>query len=62
MDNVAIDENGALWVAGFPSALAYVDHVQSCGSNPAPSTAFRMTLNTGRSAFFGEKFKIDKVR
>lgn len=62
MDNVVIDQNGALWVAGFPSPLAFVDHVLSGGSIPAPSTALRVTLNTGPSAFFGEKFKIDKVR
>lgn len=30
-------------------------------SIPAASSALRITLNTGRSAFFGEKYKIDKV-
>jgi hypothetical protein len=31
-------------------------------SIPSASTAFRMALNTGRSAFFGEKYALHKVR
>jgi hypothetical protein len=30
-------------------------------SIPSPSSAYRMTLNTGRSAFFGEKYNHYKV-
>lgn len=61
MDNVDIDENGAVWAASFPKAVDYLYHVMSDGVLPSPSTALRFTLNTGRSAFFGERFKIDRV-
>jgi hypothetical protein len=30
-------------------------------SVPAPSSALRMSINTGPGAFYGEKYKVDKA-
>lgn len=60
IDNLSVDKHGAVWGAGFPKAkelAAYFDNP----ATPAASSALRFTLNTGRSAFFGEKYKVDKV-
>lgn len=59
-DNLSIDTNGALWAAGIPSGLSFL----LAFHNPkkvAPSSAIRITKNTGSNAFFGEKLKVDKV-
>lgn len=45
---------------GFPNAFTVV-HQFSDSSIFAPSSALRITINTGPQAFYGEKFKIDKI-
>ncbi|KAL0956031.1 hypothetical protein HGRIS_002204 [Hohenbuehelia grisea] len=61
LDNLAVDENGALWAAGIPDALTTVfTHFQN-PSIPAPSAGLRITLNFGPGSFYGEKYKVDKV-
>ncbi|KAG6856100.1 hypothetical protein H0H87_007436 [Tephrocybe sp. NHM501043] len=60
LDNVSIDLEGALWVAGFPNVFAWLKHF----SNPttlAASSGLRISINTGESSFYGEKHKVDKV-
>lgn len=45
---------------GLPKSLATVDHI----NNPdliAPSSVLRMSINTGESSFFGEKYLVEKV-
>ncbi|KNZ80456.1 Serum paraoxonase/arylesterase 2 [Termitomyces sp. J132] len=61
LDNASIDSDGALWIAGFPDALTFLFKHFPNPSIPAPSSALRMTLNTGSSSFFGEKYKLEKV-
>lgn len=46
---------------GFPDVFTFMFKHFSDPSVPAPSSALRMTLNTGSSSFFGEKYKLDKV-
>ncbi|KAA1472954.1 serum paraoxonase/arylesterase [Dentipellis sp. KUC8613] len=62
IDNVAVDDNGAVWGSGFPKALQFV---HACAhperGDRAPSSAIRITLNQGEGAFFGEKYKVEKV-
>ena len=60
MDNLSIDENGALWAAGIHSALSWLSAL-SDPTKVAPSSALRITKNVERNAFFGEKLKVEKV-
>jgi arylesterase/paraoxonase len=61
VDNLSIDTNGALWAAGFPDGLAFISAYHN-SEKVAPSSALRITKNTGNKAFFGEKLKVEKVR
>ncbi|KAF5385826.1 hypothetical protein D9615_002466 [Tricholomella constricta] len=61
LDNAAIDSDGVLWVAGFPNAFTLLFKHFSNPSIPAPSSALRLTINTGPASFYGEKYKLDKV-
>ncbi|KAI0256143.1 serum paraoxonase/arylesterase [Lactifluus subvellereus] len=60
VDNLSIDENGALWAATIPSALRFLSAYHDF-EKVAPSSAFRITKNVGEKAFFGEKLKVEKV-
>jgi arylesterase/paraoxonase len=60
VDNLSVDENGALWAAGIPSAFRWLSAL-SDPAKVAPSSALRITKNIGENAFFGEKFKVEKV-
>jgi hypothetical protein len=46
--------------AAFPQAIKAVDHFVK--GTQAASAALRITINTGESSFFGEKYKVDTVR
>ena len=61
VDNLSIDENGALWGAAIPSALRFLSAYNDF-EKVAPSSALQITKNVGEKAFFGEKFKVEKVR
>ncbi|TFK44268.1 serum paraoxonase/arylesterase [Crucibulum laeve] len=61
MDNLSIDSNGQIWAAAFPNALLLVFKHFSDPSIPAPSSALRFSINTGKDAFYGEKYKVEKV-
>lgn len=60
VDNLSVDEDGALWAAGIPSAFLWLSAL-SDPAKVAPSSALRITKNVGKNAFFGEKFKVEKV-
>lgn len=61
IDNLSVDKNGAVWGAGFPQLQDVAKRHFLNSTIPGASTALRIKLNTGRSAFFGEKYKVDKV-
>lgn len=61
MDNVMVDSKGHVWVAGFPNVLRLVKEHFKDPTVLAPANAFRFTINTGPGAFYGEKFKVEKV-
>ena len=77
LDNLALDANGAIWAAGqsirswkgslfdkslgFPNVFTLIHRHSVDPSVLAPSSALCITINTGPQAFYGEKFKIDKV-
>lgn len=48
--------------SGLPDALTLVNKHFSDPSIFAPSSALRISINTGPAAFYGEKFKVEKVR
>jgi len=60
VDNLSVDEGGALWAAGIHSALTWLAAL-SDPTKVAPSSALRITKNVGENAFFGEKLKVEKV-
>jgi len=61
LDNISIDTNGALWAAGIPDLFAFISAYHNL-EKVAPSSAIRITKSVGNEAFFGEKFKVEKVR
>lgn len=56
-----VDINRHLPIA-FPKILITVGKHFEDPSLPAPSSALRFSINTGPNAFYGEKYKVDKVR
>ncbi|KAF8160653.1 hypothetical protein B0H34DRAFT_795541 [Crassisporium funariophilum] len=60
LDNLAVDADGQLWAAGIPQAKAAFAHMAD-PSRQSPSIAARISVNTGVNAFYGEKFKVEKV-
>ncbi|EIN11802.1 serum paraoxonase/arylesterase [Punctularia strigosozonata HHB-11173 SS5] len=60
IDNLVVDENGYLWASGTVNCLQTVFKHFEDPSIIAPSSALRISLNTGRDAYFGEKYKIEK--
>jgi len=61
IDNLSIDDEGFVWAAGLSDALTLVFKHFADPSVPAPSSALRMSINTGPGAFYGEKYKVDNV-
>ncbi|KDQ53530.1 hypothetical protein JAAARDRAFT_61245 [Jaapia argillacea MUCL 33604] len=61
MDNASVDEDGIVWAAGFPDALQMVGEHFEDPTIPSPSSALAFSLNTGKDAYFGQKFKVEKV-
>jgi hypothetical protein len=47
-------------MAGLPQALTALAHMQN-PSLLSPSIAARISINTGPNAFYGEKYKVEKV-
>jgi len=60
LDNLAVDADGQLWAAGIPKALAAFAHMLN-PSLLSPSVATRISINTGPNAFYGEKYKVEKI-
>ncbi len=60
LDNLSVDEEGALWAAGVPSAVRWLSALRD-PAQVAPSSALRITKNIGGNAYFGEKLKVEKV-
>jgi len=60
VDNLSLDRNGALFVTFHPKGADTLKRMKDL-SQRAASGVYRMTLNTGESAYFGEKFKLDIV-
>lgn len=62
MDNVSVDSQGHVWAGALPNALKLVfEHFPDPRNVNVPSSALRFSINTGPDAFFGQKFKVDKV-
>lgn len=62
MDNLSVDEEGAVWAAGFPKAFAVIDQMKNPHPKAgAPAVALRITKNKGQGAFYGEKYKVERM-
>lgn len=44
LDNISVDEDGLLWIAGIVDTLAMVKHFTNPGHPQAPSSALRVTV------------------
>ncbi|KAF8198076.1 hypothetical protein BJ912DRAFT_56680 [Pholiota molesta] len=60
IDNLSIDADGQLWAAAVPKLWTAFQHMKS-PSLPSPSLALRISINTGPNAFYGEKYKVEKM-
>jgi len=58
--DLSIDEDGMVWAAGLPSVTKLEKQITN-PSISAPSSALRISLNTGEGVFYGHKYKIEKV-
>ncbi|KAJ3505043.1 hypothetical protein NLJ89_g7625 [Agrocybe chaxingu] len=77
LNNLALDADGQLWAAGMttfssldqriqgstaaPQTLTACHHLEDPESKQSPSAALRISINTGPNAFYGEKFKVQKM-
>lgn len=62
IDNLMVDSKGAIWAAGMPKILLTTKHITDPTQTIfAPSSVFKITLNTGESSFYGEKYTVEKV-
>jgi len=60
LDNISVDSGGHLWVAGFPKGLVLQAHFEN-PKLPSPTTAIRVSLNTGPGLFYGQKYQVTKA-
>ncbi|CAK5265338.1 unnamed protein product, partial [Mycena citricolor] len=60
IDNLSMDENGAVWAAGIPIAPAMLRHIAN-PSSLSPSSAHVIAMNTGPGSFYGEKYTVTKI-
>lgn len=57
-----VDSKGAIWAAGLPNVFTTRAHIiDPTRTTSAPSSVFKITLNTGESSFYGEKYSVQKV-
>ncbi|KAF8891635.1 hypothetical protein BD779DRAFT_1512224 [Infundibulicybe gibba] len=60
-DNVMVDADGVVWAAGLSKAMTLLFKHFNNPSIPSPSSALRISINTGPASFYGEKYRVDKV-
>ncbi|CAE6435371.1 unnamed protein product [Rhizoctonia solani] len=60
IDNLAASSDGSVIAATFPKLLDLMKAVLDT-SLTAPSSAHRISLNTGRGSYYGEKYKVEKI-
>lgn len=60
-DNLAIDSNGALWVAGLTDVLGFISRKFEDPSAHVSSTGLRVTANSDLGPVYGQRYSVDKV-
>ncbi|KAJ3802966.1 hypothetical protein GGU11DRAFT_763364 [Lentinula aff. detonsa] len=60
IDNLSIDKEGTVFAAGMPKSLEVWEHTKN-SSHPSPVCAWAFSKNIGPGAFYGEKYKVQKV-
>lgn len=61
VDNLSVSPDGSVVVATFPKALDIMQGSFKNTSITAPTSAYRISINTGHDSYFGEKYKVQKV-
>lgn len=61
MDNPSVDVDGNLWIAAFPKMLQMAGTAFRDPSLVAPSAVLKVSKNTGRDAFFGQKYLVERA-
>ncbi|KAF9449175.1 serum paraoxonase/arylesterase [Macrolepiota fuliginosa MF-IS2] len=61
MDNLSIDSEGHVWAAAFPKIIKLMTETFVDPNVLVPSSALRFSINTGPGAFYGEKYKVEKL-
>lgn len=60
-DNLAIDSNGALWVAGLADVLGLIFRKFEDPSAPVSSTGLRVTVNGDLGSVHGQRYNVNKA-
>jgi len=60
LDNLSIDDDGQLLATAVPRVLLAAKHMKTPSLN-SPTLILRLSINTGPNAFYGEKYKVEKV-
>ncbi|KAJ1304412.1 hypothetical protein OPQ81_005560 [Rhizoctonia solani] len=60
IDNLAVSPDGSVIAATLPKMIDLMKAAHNT-SLTAPSSAHRISLNTGRESYFGEKYKVQKI-
>ncbi|KZS98113.1 hypothetical protein SISNIDRAFT_480898 [Sistotremastrum niveocremeum HHB9708] len=61
LDNIQVAENGDIYAAGFPDGFTIQSYFVDPFGVVCPSSAVRISKNTDRSSFFGEKYKLEVI-
>jgi hypothetical protein len=61
LDNAFTGEDGAIYIPGYVKVIVFGTQHRFNPSIQSPSSVFRITLNEGESAYYGEKYKVEKI-
>ncbi|KAG8778187.1 hypothetical protein FRC12_025117 [Ceratobasidium sp. 428] len=61
MDNLALSADGSVIAAAFPKLFHYFSGSLKNPDIPSAASVFRISINTGNSGYFGEKYKVEKI-
>ncbi|KAG8694762.1 hypothetical protein FRC09_009614, partial [Ceratobasidium sp. 395] len=60
LDNIALSD-GFVIAAAAPKVFHFIFNSAHNPAIPSPASAYRISINTGHSSYFGEKYKVEKI-
>ncbi|KAG9126325.1 hypothetical protein FRC07_003892 [Ceratobasidium sp. 392] len=60
LDNLALSD-GFIIAAAAPKLFQFIFNSAHNPAIPSPASAYRISINTGHSSYFGEKYKVEKI-